>query len=89
MDRLSFNNSNHGVGGCDMRYAADARLTKSKEKEDSGERGNEWGEFLQQTESRSKDGFANHTNAPSDAATETSDGEWRSRRRQSAQFRYV
>ena len=89
MDRFSFNNSNHGVGGCDMRHEADACLKKSKEKEDSGERRNEWRELLQQTESRSKDGFANYTHASSDATAETSDGEWRSRCRQSAQFRYV
>ena len=89
MDRLSFNNSNHGVGGCNMRHAADACLEKGKEKEDSGECRNEWGELLQQTKSRSKDGFANYTNASSDATAETSDGEWRSRCRQSAQFCYL
>lgn len=71
---------------CDEAHTC---LTESKEKEDSGERRDEWRELLQQTKSRSEDSVADYTYASFDTAAETADGQWRARLRQSTQFRNV
>jgi hypothetical protein len=79
MDCLGFNNLNHGVGSGDMCDEAHTCLAESKEKEDSGKRRDEWRELLQQTESRSKDDFADYTHTSFDTAVEAADGQWRAR----------